>query len=654
MLDASHSDGCSRHRFPYRWTLITAVTVLIAALAHAQGFEAAGPLNGNAASDVGGDHSGRVVTDGSGTWLAVWSSDDTLGATIDGDTDIFFARSTDGGITWSAPAALNSNAASDTGSDALPSLATDGAGTWIATWQSTDTLGSLGTDRDILMARSMNGGLTWTSPAPVNANAATDGLFEHDLSAQIATDGTTWVVVWESGGTLGGTIDVDPDILSASSTNGGATWSDPIPVNTTASTDSSTTSDEFPFVATDGAGVWLATWTSENTLGGTIGSDLDVLFARSTDGGATWSDPEPLNSYAASDDTRVDQPARLATDGAGTWIAVWSTQYEFGGAFGGDDLAVAVSTDGGLTWGAATQLNSPLSGDSDDFAPAIASDGAGTWAVVWESEDPSAPLSDRDILLMQSTDDGATWTKPVPLAKTDGPDGGSDETPDVAADASGRWVVVWESTDELNGTLDSDYDILVTSGATTLPVGVPGRKLVVVDKLAAADSAKTVFVVKDPAATKGTGLWDSGLAIDLHLAYGDGSASGTFVVPAGESDGTAGWLVNKPAVAKYVNKAAPAGEAQTKVAIVKPAKLLKLVAKDLGENPFDILVAGAPSPHPAGEVVSAYCVTNEAERFCHCSSFPVCSYRTIAGGTGAKLVCKNGLPDTSCEALPDP
>jgi hypothetical protein len=229
MLDASHSDGCSRHRFPYRWTLITAVTVLIAALAHAQGFEAAGPLNGNAASDVGGDHSGRVVTDGSGTWLAVWSSDDTLGATIDGDTDIFFARSTDGGITWSAPAALNSNAASDTGSDALPSLATDGAGTWIATWQSTDTLGSLGTGRDILMARSMNGGLTWTSPAPVNANAATDGLFEHDLSAQIATDGTTWVVVWESGGTLGGTIDVDPDILSASSTNGGVTWSDPIP-----------------------------------------------------------------------------------------------------------------------------------------------------------------------------------------------------------------------------------------------------------------------------------------------------------------------------------------------------------------------------------------------------------------------------------------
>ena len=35
--------------------------------------------------------------------------------------------------------------------------------------------------------------------------------------------------------------------------------------------------------------------------GGPFGTDYDILVARSTDNGATWTDPAPLNTTAATD-----------------------------------------------------------------------------------------------------------------------------------------------------------------------------------------------------------------------------------------------------------------------------------------------------------------------------------------------------------------
>jgi hypothetical protein len=63
-----------------------------------------------------------VTTDGLAvaTWVAVWHSaedlyDANLDDTIGEDADILVARSMDGGATWTAPVALNTNAASDVG-----------------------------------------------------------------------------------------------------------------------------------------------------------------------------------------------------------------------------------------------------------------------------------------------------------------------------------------------------------------------------------------------------------------------------------------------------------------------------------------------------------------------------------------------------------
>jgi hypothetical protein len=193
---------------------------------------------------------------------------------------------------------------------------------------------------------------------------------------------------------------------------------------------------------------------------------------------------------------------------------------------------------------------------------------------------------------------------------------------------------------------------LLASTAGAADLGVVPTKLIVVDKLTAASKAKLVYVSKDQAAgiTKGTGTDVEQIAVQFDVVYGNGSAAGAFTLPAGASDGTAGWLVNKATVAKYVNKSAPGGPTQAKVAVIKPGKLLKLVGKGLGDEPLDILGAG----DPAGPVQTAYCVTNGAEEHCHCSEFTGCAWKSIAGGTGAKLVCKAGTGDAGCSAVAPP
>jgi hypothetical protein len=96
-----------------------------------------------------------------------------------------------------------------------------------------------------------------------------------------------------------------------------------------------------------------------------------------------------------------------------------------------------------------------------------------------------------------------------------------------------------------------------------------------------------------------------------------------------------------------VNKSAPGGPTEAKVVVIKPGKLLKLVGKGLGDTPLDILGAGDPG---MGGVQTAYCVTNGLEKNCHCSEFTACAFKLIAGGTGAKLVCQEGIGDGSCPA----
>jgi hypothetical protein len=291
------------------------------------------PLNTNAGSDSGDDGAAQVTTDGAGNWVAVWVSGDSLGDTIGTDWDILVSRSADAGVTWTAPAPLNTNAGSDSGNDYPPQVTTDGTGSWVAVWDSDDSLGdTIGTDWDILVSRSADAGVTWTAPEPLNTNAGSDS--ESDSAPQVTTDGAgAWVAVWQSLDSLGGTIGTDLDILVSRSADAGVTWTAPASLNTNAESDSG--GDEYPQVTTDGAGNWVAVWDSWDSLGGTIGADWDILVSRSADAGGTWSAPAPLNTNAAPV-LGTDLYPQVTTDGTGNWVAVWCSTDSLDGTIGTD------------------------------------------------------------------------------------------------------------------------------------------------------------------------------------------------------------------------------------------------------------------------------------------------------------------------------
>jgi hypothetical protein len=391
---------------------VVALAMLARGVAPAYAWSYPAALNSNAATDGADDNAPQVAADGAGNLVAVWDSDDDLGGTIGTDYDILVARSDNNGATWTAAAALTTNSAWDR----FPRVATDDGDNWLAVWMSSDNLGgTIGSDVDILVSRSSDNGATWTSPIALDTNAGSDSDLDWDGCQAVASDGgDNWVAVWDSRYYLESTGTDACDMVAARSTDNGATWSDPTTLNITPACDQKGGGACFaPQVAGDGGGNWVAVWHSKENLGGTIGTDYDILTARSTDNAATWMAPTALNTNAATD-SGSDGGPEVATDGEGNWMTVWGSDEDVGGIGTDDDILVARSTDNGATWSAPIALNTNAASDSgDDGGPEVATDGAGNWMTVWASNDSLGGTigTDADILVARSTSEpGWPWT----------------------------------------------------------------------------------------------------------------------------------------------------------------------------------------------------------------------------------------------------
>jgi hypothetical protein len=124
---------------------------------------------------------------------------------------------------------------------------------------------------------------------------------------------------------------------NSGSSDGGEDWDQQwigaVGLNTNAAGDSAY--DDYPQATGDGNGNWVVTWSSTDDPGGTIETNYDILVVRSTDSGTSWTKPEPLNTNEASDLGEDDRP-RVATDGAGDRVAVWRSYDTLGGTIGTD------------------------------------------------------------------------------------------------------------------------------------------------------------------------------------------------------------------------------------------------------------------------------------------------------------------------------
>jgi hypothetical protein len=455
------------------------------------------------------EQNASAATNGAGQWVAVWHSSGTVRGTRGRDYDIMVARSSDNGVTWSEPAILNSNAGTDIGDDLAPMIRTDESGAWITVWTTNETFGArYGLDRDIFYSRSTDDGQTWSDPEPLNTNASQD--WGEDVEPRLATDGSgNWVVVWSSTDSLNNRLGGDSDILVARSTDTGKTWTYPMPLNNSAPTDKGF--DTSPDIVTDASGRWLAAWSAGDSGIVSIGTDRDILIARSDDNGATWSDPAPLNSNATSDENS-DWTPRLASDGRGNWITVWSSADSLGDTIGVDrDILVSRSSDNGSSWSTARALNRNAATDArEDSSPTIASDGMGNWLVAWHAWGGLnyRDGSDADIAVAYSADDGTTWSEPVHINDNPTGDGLDDLLPSLATDGAGHWLTVWQAFHPPDASVKtSEWRVLAAAGllageAEPLAAGQQGASAEgapaapapattsVIDPGAASDSAK--------------------------------------------------------------------------------------------------------------------------------------------------------------------
>lgn len=316
-----------------------------------------------------------------------------------------------------------------------PSLTSGDDGTIYMTWQE---FGS-----EVLFARSTDGGQSFTAPVHVLDPDGPLGPWNYYYSEQmqIALSGSRIHVVWTIFDEFYGLA----EIFHAASTDGGRTFSEPLMVSENDGVNSygpsiSIRSDEVGVAwanadfgggmktgaeygrSLDGGAsfatpVWLATSglcpAVRNTAAGTyaawtlasnaVFNQEQVHFARSDDGGATfstslWVDQLPQKSWC---------PHVVAASGA--IYIVW----EEGDAFVDRKIMFARSIDGGLSFSAAKPLSDPA---RDATCPFFTSGTDGRLLVSWSYADP-AFIAVQSVLL-HSSDGGSTFSPPLVIPQT--------------------------------------------------------------------------------------------------------------------------------------------------------------------------------------------------------------------------------------------
>jgi hypothetical protein len=274
---------------------------------------------------------------------------------------------------------------------------------------------------DMYFAKSLDRGKTWSRP---NIRVSDTCLCDLGLHSCLTVDdvGTIYGAWTDRRRDDGG--EDEYDIYFSSSTNGGETWSQNVRVNDSSRKDKVITSMT---VAPDQS--VCVVWTDWRH--GT--SDEDVYFARSTDGGQTWTDPN-----IRVDDGR-DGDQRDADICADQWGNLY-VGYAYASDYGRFHVYLVRSTDYGETWSSpAKQIDDGRVADNDDISLKVAPSGLyAAWRMYGGGMD--------NIVFSKSTDGGETWSRPVIRVDHIGP-GLWSEKPDLAIGKDGTLYVTWARWD---------------------------------------------------------------------------------------------------------------------------------------------------------------------------------------------------------------
>jgi hypothetical protein len=209
------------------------------------------------ATDLLSDRSPGLATDGQGHWVVVWAA----------STGIAVASSDDFGATWTDPPVIVGGTSNP---HPFHTIATDGMGRWIL-------VEDRGQEATILTySISEDGGASWESRFLPSTASGEHG----NRTPTIATDHRgNWHIAYGTDDPLG-TIGTDVDLVVVTSRDGGETWSQPAPVSERAAGSTTQGYSYRPQFAFDGQDSWILAWLTKDTFDGAAGDDDDYAYLR--------------------------------------------------------------------------------------------------------------------------------------------------------------------------------------------------------------------------------------------------------------------------------------------------------------------------------------------------------------------------------------
>lgn len=358
-----------------------------------------------------------MVVDDAGRAYCAWQD------RRNGDEDIYFAKSTDYGESWSNPNIIIYSGPEDQTS---PSLAMNFEGTLYIVWED-----DRNPDSDIYFARSFDGGDTWPQP---HFRVNTSGARQSEPAIAVDSSGVIYVV-WEDD------REGHYDIYFAKSEDRGETWTDAIDINS--DWKSSTQLD--PTIAVDTAGTIYVAWEDQ------INDDFDIYFGKSIDGGNTWTDP---SIQINTDQTTMGQTnPTMGVGGEGEVYLAWQDN-----RWNNLDIYFASSNNSGDSW---SNPNIKINTDSTAIQqnPALAVSPTGTIYVTWDDW----RNGDVDIYFSYSTNGGKEWKDPN-LRVVDDTSAENQGSSTLAVGANGPVFVAW------GDKRDDPYDIFAATATAVNPI----------------------------------------------------------------------------------------------------------------------------------------------------------------------------------------
>ena len=347
--------------------------------------QAASETSINFARSIAADETGRVHL--------VWRDEQ------DGNPEIYYKRSPDGGVSW-GPAIRLTNAA---GRSENPSIAVSG-----------DTVAIVWMDQrtgapQIWYKQSSDSGITWQPDVQITFSEGS-GAF-----CSLAVWGNARHVVYVDG------RDGNAEVYYTRSLDAGVIWS--APVRLSALPHNSYT----PTIAVWGSNVYVA-WTDTRHFA-RFDSLEEEYFRRSTDGGATFEPEQRLTTDPPESPANSWAPSLAARDQY-VWIS-W-----FDSRDGNFEIYFKYSKDAGVSWSTNMRLTT-TPGQSQ--RPVIVQRNNQIFIVYWDNTG-----FEDEVYFLQSNDLGLSWQTPERLTFSDG----ASLRPGVAAAATGVHVAWTDARDQ--------------------------------------------------------------------------------------------------------------------------------------------------------------------------------------------------------------